>query len=258
MDARALATAPWLRDGLRVAGVDVGHVSLEPLVLAQHLLEPDASHAERFDHAVLLKDAGRWDEADALLTRLSSENRHLNRRARQSSCIVYQRALIAHLRGNTRVAAEFLDRCLTERPSEAFSLALRHVLTGKAEDLAALQATQGSLDADWLVGEAALLLGRGELAQPHWERVARCYPRARAASIHLASSLALMGRTDEAVELYVTVSRRSAEPVMDEQWIVPLFKDWLTADPQDVERKTQVFRVLTQFGRMQEAEELSR
>lgn len=209
------------------------------------------SAPDRFDLAVALFAAGRLDAADRIFAELMDEGYRARRPARPHS-LAYDRARIAFARGDDRAGLALLDRALEVSPGDPFSLALMVAKTGSPESRAALDAYWSRIDADWLVGRAALEAGNGALAIETLERVVEALPSLHEAQLDLAAALARAGRDDQAVARFLEANQKRLEPVLHDPTIPDLFRRWRATDPS-AERTIVTAQVLHVYGYMRES-----
>lgn len=252
--AGALALAPWAFHGgsrperLPVQGTWLA-ARAEALV---RQTRPDSPTA-RLDRALLLLDAKRLDEAEALLSGLEAGGARLLRRRQRVADPVYWLALIAARRGDETGAVGLLRDALSRSPGDPQVLAALAVLTGEAPFAARIGRYFDAADAEYYLGLAALEFGRGPVAAARLLQASSLLPEARDLKIGLAAALFDAGRFEEAAQAYLGAMSIRAEPLLWEEHILGGLGRWADGTPPGHFAWYLHGKALRQFGRFPEA-----
>jgi len=246
------ALAPWLRDYARPAGLDFG-----PEGFAAHALEAldfsDPHPSRRFDRANLLIDAGRLDEAEALLLGLLAEGHRFDRGHLESSQPLHGLGRIEALRGRTAKAVQLLERALSAAPGDPFVLARLAALTGQDAYRARIARYFSEVDALFLVGLAEFQHGTQGSGVVHLSEAVGRLPELWRANIYLAAALGAQGRADLATQLHRGAMAVRTDPVLLEASIVPIFATAAERSPDDAWAHYLHGLVLAEYGRFGDA-----
>jgi len=248
--ALALAEAPWLEDSLRPS--DLGFAPEGFAAEALKHLKPE-SPSESFDAALLLLEAGRTEEAEAVWKTLIRIGQRFKRDYYQSSSPQYYLALASLRRNDPESARRHLLEGLRFFPGDPSILAALAALTGENRYSRTLAAYLDETSADLYLGKAFLLAGDPSRAVPHLSRVAERLPDYRPAKVYLAAAQGLAGDEETAASLYIGLIRERPDPVLLEEPLLRVFKNRLEKAPSDVRARLEYAIVLRQFGRAEEA-----
>lgn len=246
----ALAASPWWLERIRPAGFPQEKRPLEEQladVLTRRRLKAPPS---RLDRAVIDLKAGRLDAAQAELESLCEEGRRFYRTAFQSSEPSFFLSRIAARRGEKARAVELLEEALLRSPGDPFVLAELLVLTEEPRYQRPLLDSLGSIDAQFLIGQALLFHERPREAAAAFGFVVKRMPDFREAHLLLAVALGESGRLEEGVRQYREAMRYGVEPILHSRKTVALFERWLALHPERPEARLFTAQVLHQHGRL--------
>jgi tetratricopeptide (TPR) repeat protein len=248
----AAAAAPLSMDNLRPAYVPFpGGYTAAALASGGAPAEDDAP--ARFDRGILLLEAGRPAEADAVFAELEFEGRRFNRLYEGSSEPAFYRGRAALARGDRGCAADFFRQALERAPGEPFALAWLAALTGDTDSERRLSRYFGEADARFLLGRAHLDAGNAAAAVDCFAYVVSILPEHRRGRMYFAAALAAAGRPDAAAEAYRAAAAMGIEPLLREGEILSAFRDLSARAPGERAAAFRLGTVLTQFGRFPEA-----
>jgi tetratricopeptide (TPR) repeat protein len=253
--ARALAATPYYLDLCRPSGL-----SFEPdgfPEAAFHLIT-SRDYSSQFDRAVLSVEAGRAADADKILNGLLSEGGRIKRDYYQSSDPYYYSARVSLLRNQRESAIENLQTALNRTPGDPWTLALLSILTGDGRYKQQLLRYIDDIDAQFLLGQAALEYGKAEEAVRSFEYVVAMIPEYRPGWIYLAAALGKAGRYAEGSQQYIHAMKLKQDPVMLEQKILKLYEGLLQIDAANPDVLHLSGLVYRQFGYYQHALELQK
>lgn len=172
--ARALE-ATWL------SGEELGSRPGVPeqaiVAAAKEVLSSEESEPRRFDAALALMRAGRWPEADLVLSQLQAVDYRPLRRAAATSSIGYYRAIAKFRTGDVELALDQLTRALREAPADPHVLALASIVLNAQEPERQLNAVHDPFIAAFARGRALLLIGDHAAAKRELERVKKSLPQ---------------------------------------------------------------------------------
>lgn len=250
--ATALALGPWLAGAMRPAvlpGTAAELAALAERKLAS--LRPDDA-STRLDRALLLIEAGRPDEAAALLEALERSGAAFERLSGRPSVPAYSLGRIAARRGDSAEAARRFERALAETPGDPETLAQLACLRGEDARAAQLFRYFDDADALFLLGRACLEQGRPAAAATALERLSALVPEYQPGRVALAAALGASGEDARAAEIYLSATEQPPGMVRFEEWIVPLFERRARSGPPGEAHRYAA--VLRQYGRFPEAE----
>ena len=198
--ARALAPAPFAAETLRPARLPVASVELAGIAARELAIGSGSGASARLDRALLLVEAGRLDEAEAILTALEREGHAFESRPGSSSEPSYHLGRIAFLRGRPDEAVRFMRQALLRSPGDPAVLAQLACLTDDTSWADLVFRYFDDLDASFYLGRACLETGRAARAVESFGRLVTLLPDFVRGQVYRAAALGGSGRDIQALE----------------------------------------------------------
>ena len=249
--AQAYALNPRSIEHIRLADLPGDSRSLAEAAIAELPTLLGGSPSAELDHALLLKAAGKLDEAERILTSLANGRHSFLRDGDGLPEPLYHLGRIAFLRGQRDRSAEFLRRALGKHPGDPVLLSGLACLTGDTAYADRVFRYFDDVDATFYLGRACLETGGSEQALGYLSRLAEFLPDNPRVRVYRAAALSASGRYAEAAALYrSTAGERPGYVMLDDQ-ILTAFRQM--AKDGSAEHLYWYGVVLRQFGHFPEA-----
>lgn len=224
--ARALAIAPWAAETLRPSRLPVAPGELARLAVGELPAPPEDDAPARLDRALLLLEAGRVEEAAAILLELEREGHIFESRNGDSSEPSYHLGRIAFSRGRLDEAVRLMRQALRRSPGHPAVLAQLACLTGDGSWIDQLLRYFDDFDALFYLGRACLETGRVERAVESFGSLVTRFPDHARGQVYYAAALGAAGRDAEAAAMFLSATEERPETVMLEGLILPSLERW--------------------------------
>ncbi len=245
--AAALAVGPWRAGSLKPARLPATEKELAALAARELSSRRTDDPSTRLDRALLLIEAGRLDEAAALLEALEREGAAFEILNGRPHLPAFSLGRIAARRGEPDEAIRLLKRALAQAPGDPQILAHLTCLTGDDAYAKRIFRYFGDPDALFALGQACLENGRIVSAVTCLERLTALIPEYQPGQIALAAALGAAGQDSRAAGIYLAATEQPPELVRLEEWIVPIFARLArNGSAEDARRYDSVLR---QYGR---------
>lgn len=250
--ARAEAWATWLIEAGKPSGMPASAKTLAETAAGELTALREESPSRQLDMAILLIEAGKIDQAEALLALLSKEGHRFVYMDGRLPEPLYHLGRIALLRGDRKKAEELMLRALSKTPGDPATLAQLACLTGGESYAGKLYRYYDAADAQLFLGRACVESGQYAGAIGYLGRLTILLPEYAKGRIYLAAALGKTGSYVDAAKLYLSTTGENPGTVLLEDSIAPVFKRW--AQDGSLEAVYWYGIVLRQYGRFGEAQ----
>jgi tetratricopeptide (TPR) repeat protein len=248
VNASCFASAPWLPDDTRLAGVGVTGESFRKQALEMALLAQSGTPSSLFDLAVLYIENGKLSEAGSILEDLIKGGYRFNRRFTQCSDPNFYMGRICELRNDLSKANYYFKKALQNNPGDPWVLSHLAVLSKDERWEERVYRYFDAIDAAFFLGKAHFEMGSYDEAVRYLSYVVDLLPEYRRGVIYLSAALGKTGRIKEAVDLYETAIKKRQDPIMLEEEVLDVFQSYADQAPGDVEARRHLEAVRISFG----------
>lgn len=253
MVAEAIALVPRAVDWLRPVRLSTGPKGLIEDALEAFPAVRGGSSTDRFDHAMLLIEGGRLNEAEGILVPLDRDRAVFDRATGRAAEPAYHLGRIAALRGDRPGATALMERALKRSPGDPDILAALAVLTDDPIHDARLARYTDPGDRLLALGLAHFRLGSPERAVEPLSELASLVPEYRRVRFYLAAALGAAGREEEAAQMALAAIEAAPSPVLLEERIVPILSAWVARHSGECDPLRRAGSALRVYGRYDEA-----
>ncbi len=251
--ARSLTLTPWLEEGRRPAGLNFGKSGFSSFSL-DYIKDPtELTFSQKLNYAILLLNAGRFDESEKILIDLKKNDYRFKRDFDHSSQPAYFLGVINMKRGVPEVAIEYFKTALNKTPGSPFALSRLFALTGDEQYLNKIERYFDRIDASYFIGRAFLDLEMYHNAVKYLSYVREKLPEYRKSNILYAIALAGAGDLINSYNIYADVLMKRSEPVMFESETINIFRSRVEKQPDNGVAHYYLGLIYDQFGLYREA-----
>jgi len=251
--AKAAALTPWLMEYRRPVCLSFSPEGFSHYALSVSPLSRTAGFSTRYNHAILLFEAGRLEDSEAILWSLIEEGRKFKRDFLHSSQPYYYLGRIAESRENWTQAAEYFKRALKNSPGSPFSLSHLFALSENPMYEHKLNRYFDKLDANLLIAEAFLQINKASHAIPYLKYIIGKIPRFRKAHIYLSLALSRTQQISGAAQAYLHAVQIKNEPIFYEKELLSVFAQLAEDNKNDPMARYYSGLILHHFGYYRQA-----
>jgi len=253
---RAIVETPWLIEDRIPASIPLTKEQFALKALALNKDSEKLDFSEKYNLAILFKEAGRLDESYSIFNSLDKKGYTFKRDFDYSSQPLFCMGTIEEKRGNIKSAVKLYKRALKKSPGSPYSLSKLYVLTGNRIYYNKLLRYFDKFDADYFTGMDFFKAGDYKNAISKLLYVTGKLPEFRKALIYLAVAFSRSGNSITAYGLYYSAMKKRMDPVIFKNDIKKIFKNRVEKEPLNPVAYYYYGIVLEQCGLFSEAKEM--